>query len=734
MARARPSSLTLAALVLLPGCTLHPPPTGLTLRLGTPPVRQPIFSLQNDNTSIPASLAEMDCFFVSLTGSGVEPVLDTSDLNGAKPECLGIGELSPLVSLDRMTTSGTRFRILSGTPYTATVFGVKARRVGGCGDLTRVDELFDGGRNPSFYVVARGTVRVNRNRPVHLTSTYDPTHPHNPVPHCLPTGLPRLSSQIGGGATQITSAAGSADDGLGSSYLCGTTTGNVTGAAPSGVTEAFVTKYEASGAVAWAKQFSINGGEVHLGGCVADASGVYLSGYAHFATEDDGFVLAIGTDGQQRYLATRSDANKSTRLLGKPRLKNGILYVTGETNAPIGTLYGGATAGPTNLLLSKVDSATGNASWSSRLGNASGMPTSYGRIFVDASGDVLIAGTVQGSLALSFTGTPGTTDLAVAKFSGASGALLWGRELGAGPATTTVADGTMALDEATGDLFLAGGTTGAIQTVAGAGQGTRDIFVARYPSATGQVVFQELGAGNASRLFGPGLGADGSGNLYLSGHVNGALSGFATTLSGTSGVTDAFLARFDSSLRLLGVTQLGGGAAANSSVYGSVTDTTGETVLYGFTSGTVGTVWGGHGARDAFLAKLDAKGAVAWASQLGGGGAVFTSPASFLGNDFSDGLLLFGSTTGSALALDGTRVNAPGSRNLFAVKFDSSTGHRIWTTIVGGGAATDTQADFGSGIFQDAVGDFLVPGSTTGAVAPEIGTQGATDAVLLKFR
>src|SRR5207247_1551733 len=130
-------------------------------------------------------------------------------------------------------------------------------------------------------------------------------------------------------------------------------------------------------------------------------------------------------------------------------------------------------------------SPTGTYLWARTFGNgATGFLSSGNAVAVDRSGDVLISGAFSNTV--DFGGGPltsaGTTDVFIAKFSGAGGAHLWSRRAGSYPGAGNSGKGVAA--DSSGNVIVTGTFSGTADfgtgPVAANGAG---IFVAKYSTA-----------------------------------------------------------------------------------------------------------------------------------------------------------------------------------------------------------------------------------------------------------
>jgi hypothetical protein len=147
---------------------------------------------------------------------------------------------------------------------------------------------------------------------------------------------------------------------------------------------------------------------------------------------------------------------------------------------------------------------------------------------------------------------------------------------------------------------------------------------------------------------------DSTGNVYVTGSAEGTLGASAF------GLSDIFLAKFDSSGNPLFIKQLG--TTGNDIGYGVAVDSTGNVYVTGSAEGTLGA--SAFGLSDMFLAKFDSSGNNIFIQQLG-----------TTGRDISYGIILDSSLnpfiTGSAEGnLDGN--TSAGLSDIFLAKFNSS--------------------------------------------------------------
>lgn len=206
-----------------------------------------------------------------------------------------------------------------------------------------------------------------------------------------------------------------------------------------------------------------------------------------------------------------------------------------------------------------------------------------------------------------------------------------------------------------------------------------------------------------------------------------------------AGLTDAFLAKFDSA----GVRQWGTyfGGAGNDQAYDVCMDGSGNIYIGGNTSSSASiSTPGCHqlgfgGGSDAFLAKYNSAGVLQWATYYGGSG---NEIGYSVATDASGNIYLVGYTSSTdSISTAGSHQSNYGGGNLdgFIVKFNSA-GVRQWGTFYGG-----TLEDQGRCVAVDAFGNVYLTGptisgnaiSTLGSHQVNYGGGALYDAYLVKF-
>jgi hypothetical protein len=395
------------------------------------------------------------------------------------------------------------------------------------------------------------------------------------------------------GGTDNDEGGGIVVDGDGNAYVTGRTastdfptTAGAVDTTLAGLTDAFVTKLDPTGAIVYSTYLGGTGGE--------EARGIVV------------------------------DAAKNAYVIGQ------------TTSADFPTTAGAfqtASAGLTDAFVTKLD-PTGSMVYSTYLGGA-GDEEARG-IAVDAAGSAYVAGDTPSAnfptTAGAFQGIlGGLTDVFVTKLDPAGSALVYSTYLGG---AGTENDRGIAVDAA-GSAFLVGDTTSAnLPTTAGAFQttlaGQTDAFVTKLDPAGSALAYSTyLGGTRADQAFSIALDALPNPNAYVAGRTSSTnlpttAGAFQTT---PAGQTDAFVAKLDpAGSTLVYSTYLGG--SRDDVARGVSVDAAGSAFVVGQTASANFPIAAGAlqptlaGVQDAFVTKLNAAGsALVYSTYLGGTGA-----------------------------------------------------------------------------------------------------------------
>ena len=214
------------------------------------------------------------------------------------------------------------------------------------------------------------------------------------------------------------------------------------------------------------------------------------------------------------------------------------------------------------------------------------------------------------------------------------------------------------------------------------------------------------------------IAVDSSGNIYVIGSSNGT---WGNPIRAYSGGTDAFVAKLDSSGMIQWNTFLGG--TGNNEGYGIAIDSSDSIYVVGISNVTWGSpIRAYSGNYDAFVAKLDSSGMLAWNTLLGSSSVEYgrSIAVDSSGNVYITGLS--GDTWGSPIR------RYSGGSDAFVTKLNNS-GILEWNTFLGG-----SDSDGGYGIALDSNTNIYVTGYSTGTWGPPVWTNsGNCDAFVTKI-
>jgi hypothetical protein len=242
----------------------------------------------------------------------------------------------------------------------------------------------------------------------------------------------------------------------------------------------------------------------------------------------------------------------------------------------------------------------------------------------------------------------------------------------------------------TGNAYVAGWTTSAdlptMNSVRPQNGGGVDAFVAKLgPGGNNLIYCTYLGGRGDDRAF--GIAVDPSGNAYVTGWTSSsAFPTAAAVQSSLGGGRDAFVAKLNpAGNTLLYSTYLGG--AANDSGNGIAVDAAGNAYVAGDTYSlnfpTLSAYQTGiRGQQNAFIAKLNAFGALAYSTYLGGNGS---DRAAGVAIDASGDAYVTGGTTSTNFPTAAPlRSSSGGNQDAFVAKLNASGNGLIYITYLGG--------------------------------------------------
>jgi hypothetical protein len=322
-------------------------------------------------------------------------------------------------------------------------------------------------------------------------------------------------------------------------YVAGYTLANLDGNASAGLSDIFLTKYDAAGTKVWTKQLGSSG-----------------SDYAH----------AVATD------------------------SSGNVYVAGYTS--YASLPGQVSAGKLDAFVAKYDK-NGALLWTRQFGTAE--DDQARGVATDASGNIYVAGYVKGDLDGGGPGVhAGVEDAFIRKYD-TSGAVVWTRQTGT--SASDFAYGLATSKQLSGAIhvYAAGYTKGSL---GGTYKGSNDAVVLKYDGTGSFLWAKQFGTPGNDSAF--AVASDGGSNVYVTGSTNYELT---TDQPNPSLNYDIFTVKMDKDKVIQSVNQLDSNNQKNDVGLGVAADRDSGVFTAGYTdTGTfTGTV--ALGNRDIVLHK-----------------------------------------------------------------------------------------------------------------------------------
>jgi hypothetical protein len=392
---------------------------------------------------------------------------------------------------------------------------------------------------------------------------------------------------------------------------------------------------------------------------------------------------------------------------------SGNSIVVGTTNGP---MTGNPSFGESDVFVTKLD-PSGARVWTIQIGSdqdddAAGVTTA-------ANGDILVSGTTGGDLLGQKNA--GKKDAFVMRVN-PNGKLAWLALIG----TPRNDSGGNVVVDADGNAYVAGSTN--LVTDNTSGDSANGWITKFLPNGTRTWIHQfgppqgEVLRENPPGVSVTGIALDGQNGVYTVGTVKGLGALRGGSLENLLDLSDAFIARFDAEGKQLWFKRIGTTAI---DVFPNVSsDAKGMAFVSGQTAGSFDKNEGGFS--DAFVAKVNPNGTVAWAHNVGSTGidVVRSAPLIAANGD----VFLVGNTTGAMRTIwDDTKSSTPpvdssdltrvllafnplgGEVDSFVMKL-TADGSRQWAWQFG-----TEKADGGFGGALDGAGHVFVAGATSGS-------------------
>lgn len=380
-----------------------------------------------------------------------------------------------------------------------------------------------------------------------------------------------------------------------------------------GSDDIFIAKYNSTCDLIWLKQSGGLGSEVSRSIVVDNSGNIYMTGHfsgtANFGTISltqvggtDGFVTKFDASGNvvwaKQFSSGLYDSGSSVRLDG-----TGNPYVTGTFS--LTALFGTVSltsAGGTDIFVAKYNPTTGDITWAKRFG---GLDDQEGNsLTIDSSGDAFVGG---GFFGVSNFGTTtftsaGGLDAFLIKLD-SSGDIVWAKQI-SGSGWENVLSLTI---DANGSCYAGGyfsNTTSFGSSTLSATVG-EDVFVAKYNSS-GEVIWAKSAGGSDNDNV-RSIAIDPSNNVYITGSFGGTILFGDKSLTSNGIFKDVFVARYNSNGDVLWAKQAGG--ADFDEGQSVIVDASGTINVVGNFRGTGITTFGttsfnGSGNDDVFLWKI----------------------------------------------------------------------------------------------------------------------------------
>jgi Beta-propeller repeat len=255
--------------------------------------------------------------------------------------------------------------------------------------------------------------------------------------------------------------------------------------------------------------------------------------------------------------------------------------------------------------------------------------------------------------------------------------------------------------------------------------GGRDIFVAKY-TASGTLLWVRL-VGGSLPDFGNSITLDGSNNVYVTGTFEGTATFNTTTLT-SAGDSDIFLAKYDTDGNFLWAVRAGGPNDDGAS--GVAVKSNGEAYITGSFSGSAsfgGIPVSSAGTKSFYAAKCSSAGVFQAVQMIGGN---TSDGGTDIVLDASGMVYVTGSFEGTA-TFGATTLTSAGDKDIFVAKYDPTAGTWTWARQAGG-----TQTDVGTSITLNSFNQLIVVGYFDGTAtfgSSTLVSQGGGDVFMAMY-
>jgi len=420
----------------------------------------------------------------------------------------------------------------------------------------------------------------------------------------------------------------------------------------------------------------------------------------------------------------------------------GNIYIVGSTSStdlPVTqNAFQKTAAGNSDLFIMKLNNDGSQIEYLTYLG---GSDTEFpGGIAIDSQGDIYVTGQTYSTdfpLMNPYQSQNSSASAFVSKLSADGSSLIYSTYLGGSPA---VSSGNGIAVDASDEATIVGytydtnfPTVNAFQPQHTNDNGDTDVFVTKFSADGSSLIFSTYLGGNEGDLA-AGIGLDSTGNVYLTGITDSTdfpttPGAYQTTPSSTPGAGNSFVSEFSPTGSIVYSTYLPGGQTAAIAVNAS-----GNAFVTGAASKalpiTPGAFQTSELGADAFVTEFNSAGsALVYSTFLGG-------------NDIDNGMAIAVDSSNNAYVTGQTfSLNFPlqlpvqttaygGVPNAFVSELNSTGSKLLFSTFLGGGAATGSGSQEGSAIVVDGDGNIYAGGGTN---EPDFPTVNAYQPTLVGF-
>jgi len=369
---------------------------------------------------------------------------------------------------------------------------------------------------------------------------------------------------------------------------------------------------------------------------------------------------------------------------------NGNVYVTGFFYSDTIT-FGTFTLTSGSIFIVKY-APNGTVLWAKSLGGSYEIASES--ISTDSNGNIFVTGNFRGTsitfdtTTLSNNGSLYDYHTFLVKYA-PDGTVNWAKSIDGiheyrVPKVTTDVNGNVYLTGLFGGSTITIDTTTLTSNTIGGGQ--FEIYLVKY-TPDGNVLWAKSGGG-PNNDFPTGICTDASGNVYITGTIQGPAISFDTTTITNSGTTSYeynFTVKYTSDGAVVWATSIDVGGLSYFNTYSLVADATGNIYLSGsynsptLTCGT--TTLTNAGYNDVFIVKYTSNGTVQWAKSAGGN---YWCSAKSVSTDASGNVYVTGFFSPSSITFGSITLNLPGgATDVFIVKY-ASDGTVLWATTTPG--------------------------------------------------